>query len=83
MSGPPDDASLAVIVVNYQSYDELRDCLTSLRTAGADHQVVVVDHASETAAADALATAFPEVRFLRVAANEGFAAPRRIGYSHC
>lgn len=74
MSGPPDDAPLAVIVVNYQSYDELRDCLTSLRTAGRDHRVVVVDHESETTAADALTGDFPEVQFLRVSANEGFAA---------
>jgi len=74
VSAPPDDAPLAVVVVNYQSYDELRDCLTSLRSAGGHHQVVVVDHASDATAADALTSAFPEVRFLRVAANEGFAA---------
>ena len=74
MSAPPDESPLAVVVVNYQSYDELRDCLASLEHADGAPPVIVVDHASDARAADALSSDFPAVRFLRVEANEGFAA---------
>ena len=68
-------ARVTIVIVNYESYPELRDCLASL-TADADagHEIVVVDHVSREGAADALAREFPFVRLLRVPANEGFAA---------
>jgi GT2 family glycosyltransferase len=65
---------LSVVIVNYQSYDELRTCLASLQQAIGGPRVIVVDHASDTSAADALGADFPDVRLLRVTANEGFAA---------
>jgi GT2 family glycosyltransferase len=66
---------VTIVIVNYESYPELRDCLASL-TADADagHEIVVVDHVSREGAADALSREFPFVRLLRVPANEGFAA---------
>jgi GT2 family glycosyltransferase len=65
---------LSVVIVNYQSYDELRTCLASLQRAIGSPPVIVVDHASDAPAADALSVDFPHVHLLRVAANEGFAA---------
>ena len=65
---------MSVVIVNYQSYDELRACLTSLQQAIGRPPVVVVDHASDASAADRLAADFPDVRLLRVTGNEGFAA---------
>ncbi len=73
MGGSPDPAQLSVVIVNFQSYEELRACLASLKKAG-DPPVVVVDHASDAEAADAVSRAFPRVRFLRTSSNEGFAA---------
>ena len=67
-------ARVAVIIVNYRSYDELRGCLRSLEPVSPDAQVVVVDHHSDKAAADSLARDFPGVQVIRVSGNEGFAA---------
>ena len=64
-----------IVIVNYESYPELRNCLASLGPESvAGHEIVVVDHVSREPAADAIAREFPEVRLLRVPANEGFAA---------
>jgi GT2 family glycosyltransferase len=65
---------VAVVIVNYQTYAELRACLASLGPASDDVQVVVVDHAPRRQDAEDVAAAFPHVHLLRVAANEGFAA---------
>jgi GT2 family glycosyltransferase len=63
---------VAVVIVNYQSYADLRRCLGAL--AGQTETCAVVDHDPSHHAADAVATEFPWVRLLRVAGNEGFAA---------
>lgn len=70
---------VAVIIVNYQSYDELRTCLTSIQQARGGASIVVVDHATDPAAADAIAAQFPDVLLLRKATNEGFAAGVNAG----
>jgi hypothetical protein len=63
---------VAVVIVNYQSYMDLRRCLGALaRQAGT---LVVVDHDTTPDSADAIAGEFPWVRLLRVRGNEGFAA---------
>jgi hypothetical protein len=74
VDAPEGEPSAAVVIVNYQSYHELRACLASLRDASGDHVVVVVDHESDAAAAHAIREEFPDVRLLPVAGNEGFAA---------
>jgi GT2 family glycosyltransferase len=65
---------VSVVIVNYQSYGELRACLESLQRAPDTPHVVVVDHESNAAAAAAVRTDFPDVRLLPVAGNDGFAA---------
>ena len=74
VSAPPAADRVAVIIVNYQSYDELRTCLTSIGRARGRFQVVVVDHATNHTQADAVSARFPEVLLLRKDVNEGFAA---------
>jgi len=66
---------VAVVVVNYQSYPELCECLSALTAdTGACAEIVVIDHESDAAAADAVAAAFPAVRLVRLPDNHGFAA---------
>lgn len=70
-------ARVSAIIVNYRSYGELGDCLASLgheRDADSRLAIVVVDHDSQTAAADAIASRFPHTRVVRVNGNAGFAA---------
>jgi GT2 family glycosyltransferase len=68
---PPPAARVAVVIVNYQSYRELRRCLDSL----AGHPtIVVVDHESDPEASGEIAQSFPHVQLLRTTRNDGFAA---------
>jgi GT2 family glycosyltransferase len=83
VSAPPATPRVAVVIVNYQSYAELRDCLASFGPPAPDLQTVVVDHATDPGHADNIAAAFPHVQLLRVAANEGFAAGVNRGVRHC
>jgi GT2 family glycosyltransferase len=69
---PSSGGRVAVVIVNYKSYSDLRRCLDAL-TGQADG-VVVVDHAAIPRSADAIASDFPWVRLVRVPGNEGFAA---------
>jgi GT2 family glycosyltransferase len=69
-----ETARVAVVIVNYQSYDELHLCLASVDRACASASVVVVDHESKPEAADLLSERFPDVQLQRVASNDGFAA---------
>jgi GT2 family glycosyltransferase len=63
---------VAVVIVNYKSYSDLRQCLPAL--AGQACAVVVVDHATTADAADALAREYPWVHLVPVPVNDGFAA---------
>jgi GT2 family glycosyltransferase len=70
----PEPARLAVVIVNYQAYDELSNCLGSLERIGEPVSVVVIDHASDASAADDLSRKFPDVRLVRMTENQGFAS---------
>ena len=65
---------LSVVVVNWNSRDDLRRCLTSLRqqTYG-DLEIIVVDNGSNDGSAEMVAAEFPAVRLLRESENLGFA----------
>ena len=74
MSAPSAAARVAVVIVNYQSYEDLQDCLVSLGAPDPAIEICVVDHASKREAADGLEQAFPQVHLLRQQSNDGFAA---------
>ena len=73
MSIRPEAARVAVVIVNYQSYDELHACLASVDQLCGPVSVVVVDHASDQAAADDLQRRFPCISLIRKTGNDGFA----------
>lgn len=66
---------MAIVIVNYETYSELRDCLASLEEeAHVGQEIVVVDHVSRESAADELVRDFPYIHLLREESNRGFAA---------
>ena len=79
MSIRREAARVAVVIVNYQSYDELHTCLASVGELRCAVSVVVVDHASDPVAAARLAERFPDVQLIRQPGNEGFAAGVNCG----
>lgn len=70
---------MAVVIVNYQSYDELDACLKSVERGCARASVVVVDHESQPHAADLLSRSFPHVQIIRNGSNDGFAVGVNTG----
>jgi GT2 family glycosyltransferase len=68
-------SGVAVLIVNYRTYDALARCLTSLLPyCSSSDDVVVVDWASQPESVSAMAATFPRVRWLVDADNRGFAA---------
>lgn len=75
---PP--VSVLVVIVTYESADDIGACLRSVaaRTT-VDHEVVVVDNASEDGTAALVASAFPAVTLIENPDNVGFARAVNIG----
>jgi asparagine synthetase B (glutamine-hydrolysing)/GT2 family glycosyltransferase len=71
-SAAPD---LSVIIVNWNTREILRNCLTSVETylRTVSHETLVVDNASSDGSAEMVAKEFPQVRLIRNAENVGFA----------
>ncbi|MBP5260098.1 MAG: glycosyltransferase family 2 protein [Paludibacteraceae bacterium] len=66
---------LTVVIVNYKVRDLLLQCLDSLlrNQPGFDYEVVVVDNHSDDGSPEAVARYFPEVNYIELADNKGFA----------
>jgi GT2 family glycosyltransferase len=71
---PRAERDLSVIVVNWNTRELLRACLTSLERhlASVDHEIVVVDNASSDGSADMVTADFSAVRLVRNSENVGF-----------
>jgi N-acetylglucosaminyl-diphospho-decaprenol L-rhamnosyltransferase len=66
---------VSILLVNFRAYAELTACLASLAPfVGDDHEVIVVDHATNRDAASAMRRQFPWVHLIGIAENPGFAA---------
>jgi GT2 family glycosyltransferase len=72
---------ISVIVVSWNTRDELHTCLESVLAGlrGVSGEVIVVDNASADGSADMVEASFPEVHLVRNAQNLGFAAGCNIG----
>ena len=66
---------LSVIIVNWNTRDILRNCLTSVEThlPAVAHEIIVVDNASSDGSAEMVAKEFSLVRLIRNVQNVGFA----------
>lgn len=71
---------LSIIIVNWNSREYLRKCLTSLfqQTAGVACEVIVIDSASFDGCDAMLRDSFPGVRFLQSDSNLGFAKANNL-----
>jgi hypothetical protein len=72
---------LSVVVVSWNTRDDLRACLRSTLDglAGIAGEVIVVDNASSDGSAEMVAAEFPEVRLVRSPENVGFAGGCNAG----
>lgn len=79
--GQGDPVDLAIVIVNYNTRDLLRECLASI-FAGcltATYAVYVVDNHSSDGSAEMVEAEFPAVHLIRQAANSGYAVANNVG----
>lgn len=74
-------ADLAIVVVSYNTRDDLETCLRSLhdRPPRISHEIVVVDNASRDGSLDAMRSKWPNVRVIPLNTNVGFARANNEG----
>jgi N-acetylglucosaminyl-diphospho-decaprenol L-rhamnosyltransferase len=84
LSGPfqggTASAEVAVVVVSFNTRDELLRCLESLAVVPTPLEVVVVDNASADGSAAAVRRGFPRAQVFENAANEGYAKANNRGW---
>lgn len=75
---------VSIILVNWQSEDYLRECITSICdwTHQVQFEVIVVDNASPSGNVETLKTLFPKIKLLKSAKNLGFAGANNLGFRH-
>ncbi len=80
---------LAIVIVNYNVRDLLRDCLKSVYASTGVNQgrplgfaVCVVDNASPDDSADMVAREFPQAHLIRNTDNLGYAAANNLGLKY-
>jgi GT2 family glycosyltransferase len=76
--------ALYTIIVNWNLKIDVLACISSLRTAGAPlDQIIVVDNGSSDGSVDALRTIYgPDLRILPNKVNLGFAVGNNLGIKH-
>ncbi len=72
---------LSIIIVNYNTCDLLKDCLTSIYNSRGDinFQVIVVDNNSSDASVAMVKQEFPQVGLIASTENGGFACANNLG----
>lgn len=75
-------AELSILIVNWNTRDLLRACLTSLREYPyADDAVIVVDNASSDGSAAMVRSEFPDVRLIEPGTNAGYAKGNNLAFA--
>ena len=76
--------TLSIIIVNWNSKDYVRQCLTSLEKyrPSIDFEVIVVDGASFDGCDAMLAANFPSAKYVQSDRNIGFARANNLGVEH-
>ena len=70
----------SVIIVSYNSREDLKRCLPSLLPSlGAQDEVIVVDNASSDGSAGWLAQSYPQIHLVNSPDNLGFAGGNNLG----
>jgi GT2 family glycosyltransferase len=74
------EASVAIILVNWNGFDFTKSCLESLRNVDfPDFKIILVDNASQNQEGKRLKKAFPEIELIENVENLGFAGGNNVG----
>ncbi len=74
---------LSVLIVTWNSRDELHDCLASLRAfpPNQPHEIIVVDNCSKDGTTGLLDSEFPEIVQVKPSFNTGYAAGNNLAFT--
>jgi GT2 family glycosyltransferase len=76
----PMNENVAAIVLNYNGFDETKECIESLVAAGFSLSAIyLVDNCSPDRSGEKLKQLFPEVKFSQVGYNSGYGAGNNYG----
>lgn len=76
-------SSVAIILVNWNSFDITNDCIISLKNIDyKNHQVLVVDNGSVDGSGDRLLMDHPEIILIKSATNQGFTGGNNLGFQY-
>ena len=82
-AGFPASPLVAIVVLNWNGWDDTIDCLTSLEALDYEpFRVVVVDNASTKPAPPDFEQRFPDATLLRTTENLGFGGGNNVGIRH-
>jgi GT2 family glycosyltransferase len=70
---------LSVIIVNYNTREDLRLCLNALRQSSLTPEIIVVDNASSDGSHEMVQTEFPEVALIAPETNTWFCGGNNLG----
>lgn len=72
---------LSIIIVNYNTKDLLRNCLSSVinNTNGVDYEIIFVDNASSDGSVEKIKAEFPSVKIISNKENVGFSCANNQG----
>jgi len=71
--------TLAIIIVNYNSYEVTKQTILSLgKTSYTDYDIILVDNASTDGSGEKLKTDFPAIHFIASSENKGFAGGNNL-----
>ncbi len=75
---------LSIIIVNWNSLDYLKACLRSIQNSAINfnHEVIVVDNASQEHCESAIKKEFPKIIFIQSKENLGFARANNLGFQY-
>jgi N-acetylglucosaminyl-diphospho-decaprenol L-rhamnosyltransferase len=78
---PPSNLDLAIVILNYNTRDLLRDCLRTVFASNTSfrYHVCVVDNASTDGSAEMVAAEFPAVHLIANRVNRGFSTGNNDG----
>lgn len=75
---------VSVIIVNYNTCDLVKNCITSImeKTKNVSSEIIVVDNNSKDGSVETIINEFPQVRVFPLKENIGFGKANNIGVQH-
>ena len=83
MSQNQDNLKIAIVILNWNGYEDTSECIISLQKITYDnYQIVVVDNGSDVEDFNKLKNNFPNVKVLRSDVNLGFTGGNNLGIKY-